>query len=159
MPTMYVLKCYEPPLRDPFTRRDPEPDPLDRVKVSLHASLEAAQAAGQKSFDDLLGEEIAEDVDERFVLDWGIGGLSAVDDMREAEYEIVVFPDIGKQPATIPTHIDVLLDARDYGARAMFCVDKGTELGEATDHFEAALSDVLDRSREVIERKSREVEQ
>jgi hypothetical protein len=149
---VYVLKCYEPPLRDPFTRRDPEPDPLDRVKVSLHASLEAAQAAGQKSFDDLLGDEIAEDVDERFVLDWGIDGLSAVDDMREAEYEIQVFEEIDEptfdQPATVPVHVDVTLEARDNDHRVMFCIDENTEISEAKDHFGAALGDLLNKQPE-----------
>jgi hypothetical protein len=100
---VYVLKCYEPSrhLRHPdVTRRDQEPDPLDRVQISIHASVAEAQAAGQQSYDKAYGnpppaEGVDPDDDERLILDWGgDDGLGAIEDTAEAEYEIQVFEDV-----------------------------------------------------------------
>lgn len=118
---VYVLKAYEPSrdLRHPdVTRRDSEPDPLDRVKVSLHATVEAAQEAGQKSYDHAYDNPPPsgdDEDDDHFVLDWGITGLDAVEDMCEAEYEIQVFEGFDLKPTDfhpgrLPVHVDVTLE-------------------------------------------------
>jgi hypothetical protein len=87
---IYVLKAYEPDpdLRNPdVTRRAQEPDALDRIKVSVHTSLEAAQAGAQASFDKAYKNPPAtgED-DEQINLEWI--GNTAMNDTHEAEYEI-----------------------------------------------------------------------
>jgi hypothetical protein len=93
--SIFVLKTHEPPTRHPY-HGGTDHDPLDRLKITVHPTLQAAQAAAQASYERQYGVNEGidpnDDPDEEYVrLNW-IGDDYAHDDgYHEVEYGIEEF--------------------------------------------------------------------